>query len=147
MNDEEEAKDVVNDVFERVWMNFEKLEFSSSLVPLLYTLVRNRCVSLIRHKKVKERFSREIEVELEDHEEESVEYEMQIEKLRHLIELLPAQTKNVFKKCFLEGKKYQEAADDLGISINTVKTHVNKALRILREEFTEDYILLFILFR
>ena len=147
LNDEEEAKDVVNDVFERVWMNFEKLEFSSSLVPLLYTLVRNRCVSLIRHKKVKERFSREIEVELEDHEEESVEYEMQIEKLRHLIELLPAQTKNVFKKCFLEGKKYQEAADDLGISINTVKTHVNKALRILREEFTEDYILLFILFR
>ena len=135
LNDEEEAKDVVND------------EFSSSLVPLLYTLVRNRCVSLIRHKKVKERFSREIEVELEDHEEESVEYEMQIEKLRHLIELLPAQTKNVFKKCFLEGKKYQEAADDLGISINTVKTHVNKALRILREEFTEDYILLFILFR
>ena len=132
LNDEEEAKDVVNDVFERVWMNFEKLEFSSSLVPLLYTLVRNRCVSLIRHKKVKERFSREIEVELEDHEEESVEYEMQIEKLRHLIELLPAQTKNVFKKCFLEGKKYQEAADDLGISINTVKTHVNKALRILR---------------
>ena len=147
LNDEEEAKDVVNDVFERVWMNFEKLEFSSSLVPLLYTLVRNRCVSLIRHKKVKERFSREIEVELEDHEEESVEYEMQIEKLRHLIELLPAQTKNVFKKCFLEGKKYQEAADDLGISINTVKTHVNKALRILLEEFTEDYILLFILFR
>ena len=65
LNDEEEAKDVVNDVFERVWMNFEKLEFSSSLVPLLYTLVRNRCVSLIRHKKVKERFSREIEVELE----------------------------------------------------------------------------------
>ena len=124
LNDEEEAKDVVNDVFERVWMNFEKLEFSSSLVPLLYTLVRNRCVSLIRHKKVKERFSREIEVELEDHEEESVEYEMQIEKLRHLIELLPAQTKNVFKKCFLEGKKYQEAADDLGISINTVKTQV-----------------------
>ncbi len=56
LNDEEEAKDVVNDVFERVWMNFEKLEFSSSLVPLLYTLVRNRCVSLIRHKKVKERF-------------------------------------------------------------------------------------------
>ena len=48
---------------------------------------------------------------------------------------------------FSRREKYQEAADDLGISINTVKTHVNKALRILREEFTEDYILLFILFR
>ena len=40
---------------------------------------------------MKERFSREIEVELEDHEEESVEYEMLILFLRHLIELLLAQ--------------------------------------------------------
>lgn len=146
LNDEEEAKDVVNDVFERVWINFEKLELSSSVVPLLYTLVRNRCVSLIRHKKVKERFSREIAVESEVCDEETVEYEMLIEKLRHLIELLPAQTKIVFKKCFLDGKKYQETADDLGISINTVKTHINKALRILRGELSEDHILLFILF-
>ncbi len=146
LNDEEEAKDVVNDVFERVWINFEKLEFSSSIVPLLYTLVRNRCVSLIRHKRVKERFSREIAKESEVLEEENMEYEMLIEKLHHLIELLPTQTKIVFKKCFLDGKKYQETADDLGISINTVKTHIHKALRVLRGEFSEDHILLFILF-
>ena len=59
LNDDEAAKDVVNDVFEKVWINFEKIERSQPVLPLLYTLVRNRCVSLLRHKKVKERFDQE----------------------------------------------------------------------------------------
>lgn len=78
-------------------------------------------MSLIRHKRVKERFP-EIEVELEDHDIR--EYEMQIEKSRHLIELLPAHRRTCLRNVFRR-EKYQEAADDLGISINTVKTHMS----------------------
>ena len=56
-----------------------------------------------------------------------MEYELMIERLRQSVENLPGQTKVVFRMCFLDGKKYQEAADELMISINTVKTHINKA--------------------
>ena len=142
LNDEETAKDIVNDVFERVWVNFEKVEFSTSIVPLLYTLVRNRCVSYIRHRRVRERFAKEMLQEEVCVNEEYMEYEMLIEKLRYSVEQLPGQTKVVFKKCFLDGRKYQEAADELSISINTVKTHINKALKILRGRFSGEEVIL-----
>lgn len=145
LNDDEAAKDVVNDIFEKVWINFEKIERSQPVLPLLYTLVRNRCVSLLRHKKVKERFDQEWRLKEEAIDEGYMEYELMIERLRQSVENLPGQTKVVFRMCFLDGKKYQEAADELMISINTVKTHINKALRLLREEYS-DYSLLLIIF-
>ena len=144
LNDEEDARDAVNDVFEKVWLNFEKIEQSKSLVPFLYALVRNHCVSLLRHKKVKERFTNESRLKEEVMGEEYIEYELLIERLYGSIEKLPEQTKVVFRKCFLDGKKYQEAADELSISKNTVKTHINKALQILREEYSDTSFLLMI---
>lgn len=144
LNDEEAAKDAVNDVFEKVWVNFEKIERTQSVLPLLYTLVRNHCVSLLRHKKVRERFNQELRLKDEATDEGYMEYELLIERLRQSVEKLPGQTKVVFRMCFLDGKKYQETADVLAISINTVKTHINKALRILREEYS-DYSLLLVL--
>lgn len=147
LNDEEAAKDAVNDVFEKVWVNFEKIERTKSVLPLLYTLVRNHCVSLLRHRKAKERFTSEFMLKDEAVVEEYMEYELLIERVRGSIEKLPGQTKVVFRKCFLDGKKYQEAADELAISINTVKTHINKALRVLREEYSESSLLLIALFQ
>lgn len=146
LNDEESAKDVVNDVFEKVWINFGKIKRSQPILPLLYTLVRNRCVSLLRHEKVKERFGQEWRWKDEAMDEEYMEYELLIERLRQSVENLPGQTKVVFRMCFLDGKKYQEAADALAISINTVKTHINKALRILREEYSDHSLLLLIFY-
>lgn len=145
LNDEEAAKDAVNDVFEKVWVNFEKIERTQSVLPLLYTLVRNHCVSLLRHKKVRERFNQELRLKDEATDEGYMEYELLIERLRQSVEKLPGQTKVVFRMCFLDGKKYQETADVLAISINTVKTHINKALRILREEYSDYSLLLVIL--
>ncbi len=145
LNDKEAAKDAVNDVFEKVWVNFEKIERTQSLLPLLYTLVRNHCVSLLRHKKVRERFNQELRLKDEATDEGYMEYELLIERLHQSVEKLPGQTKVVFRMCFLDGKKYQETADVLAISINTVKTHINKALRILREEYSDYSLLLVIL--
>ena len=55
----------------------------------------------------------------------------------HIIENMPKQTAVVFKKCFIERKKYQEAGDELGISINTVRWHITKAISILREKTSD----------
>lgn len=146
LNDEEAAKDSVNDIFEFVWTNFEKIEHTRSLIPLMLTLVRNHCVNQIRHRKAEERFTQEEMLKEEAVEEKYMEYELLVEDVRCSVDNLPGQTRMVFRKCFLEGKKYQEAADELGISINTVKTHINKALRILRNKFSDISVLLLLLF-
>ena len=82
-----------------------------------------------------------------EEEEEYVEYEQLIEKVMRIIENMPQQTATVLKKCFIERKKYQEAGDELGISINTVRWHITKAISILREKMSDiEMVLLYAYF-
>ena len=136
VRDEEEAKDIVTDVYEYVWKNFEKLDSSVSLRPFLYSLVRSRSLDFLRKEKTKEKFLA-YKKTFHEEEEEYVEYEKLIEKVMHIIENMPKQTAVVFKKCFIERKKYKEAGDELGISINTVRWHITEAIRILREKTSD----------
>lgn len=149
LNDNELAKDVVSDVFEAAWKNRDRLVFSTSLVPFLYKLVRNACLDQLRHEKTAQRFVSYMQEQPEATDESKhLEYEMLIERIRHAVDKLPTQTRNVFKKCFLEGRKYQDVGAEYGITVNTVKAHVVKALRVLREQFSgEELILLFFCFR
>ena len=146
VRDEEEAKDIVTDVYEYVWKNFEKLDSSVSLRPFLYSLVRSRSLDFLRKEKTKEKFLA-YKKTFPEEEEEYVEYEQLIEKVMHIIENMPQQTATVFKKCFIERKKYQEAGDELGISINTVRWHITKAISILRDKTSDiEMVLLYAFF-
>ena len=51
------------------------------------------------------------------------------------------------KKCFIEGKGYKDVAEEFGISLNTVKTHLSRALKFLREEMHDEVVLLFFQYR
>jgi len=46
--------------------------------------------------------------------------------------------------CFIENRRYKEIAEELGLSVNTVKTHISKSLKRLREDFSGDLLLFFI---
>ena len=142
VRDDEEAKDIVTDVYEYVWKNFDKLDSSVSL----YTLVRSRSLDFLRKEKTKEKFLA-YKKTFPEEEEEYVEYEQLIEKVMRIIENMPQQTATVLKKCFIERKKYQEAGDELGISINTVRWHITKAISILREKMSDiEMVLLYAYF-
>ena len=146
VRDEEEAHDIVTDVYEYVWRNFNKLDSSVSLRPLLYTLTRSRSLDFLRKEKTKEKFLA-YKSRFPEEEEEYRDYEELIGKVMNLIENLPSLTAAVFKKCFIEKKKYQEAGDELGISINTVRWHINQAMRILRGKLSgEELVLLYAYF-
>lgn len=140
LNDEELSKDVINDVFEYIWRNYEKYHQHDPITPLLYRLVRNCCIDHLRHKKyvikhIENAGTNAIECS-EDHYQD---HDLRLEKVLQRIDTLPDQTKNVFTRCFVDGKKYQQVAEELSISVNTVKTHITKALSILRKEFSEKY--------
>lgn len=73
---------------------------------------------------------------------ESLEQEK--EKLYKEIEALPLKSKEVFKAIVLENQKYKEVALELGISVNTVKTHYSRALKQLRNSLDVIIILLLV---
>ena len=69
-----------------------------------------------------------------------------IEKLYLAIEMLPEERRRILHMVCMEGMKYQEVADCLGISINTVKTQMGRAFQFLRRALGADDALILVLF-
>lgn len=73
-------------------------------------------------------------------------HEELVQQIMERIDHLPERCSEVMRLCFVECKSYKEIAALLGVSVNTVKTHVTNGLKILREEFPAS-ILLFLFLR
>lgn len=148
LQDKEEAEEIVQSTFMSVWEKKETLSIRTAVKPYLYAMVRNACLNVIKHERVKQKHVVE-EVALAAPSFDSVsstvvtsELELQIHRA---MEVLPEQCRLVFKLSRFEELKYAEIADQLGISIKTVENHMGKALKIMREQL-KDYLPLLIVF-
>ena len=68
-----------------------------------------------------------------------------IAALHKELNALPQGCQHVCRLIYMEGKKYEEVASELNISVNTVKSQRSLALRLLREKFTSFFILIIII--
>jgi RNA polymerase sigma-70 factor, ECF subfamily len=144
--DEDEAQDQVQDTFADLWNKAGKLEHITDLKAYLFTQVKNRCLNRIRHLNIVDK-NREWIVEAITYAEiPDVDFDAELHsKVIKLIETLPDQTRNVFKMCVMEGLKYREAAKILGITENTINTHIKRAYKSLRQKLNIPH-LVFLLF-
>jgi RNA polymerase sigma-70 factor (ECF subfamily) len=140
IHDAESAKDIVSDAFHQAWENHrEKVSNSQLMVPFLHVCVKNSCLDYLRRQHVSQRYEEYILGNPNEMEDQDLsEREERMTRVLKSIEELPPQTKNVFKRCFLDGKKYKEVSDEMNISVNTIKTHIIKALKSLRGEFSQE---------
>lgn len=134
-NNAETCKDIVNDVFEKTWNQFETLQ-QETIVAYLYTNTRHKCIDHLRHCQVEEQYADFYRtVTHEETDNSSGEREERIARIEKVIEKLTDPTKAILKECYYENKKYREVADEFGISTNGVKKHIMKALKLIRQEF------------
>lgn len=145
VGDEEIARDIVHDVFLTFWNHREHLDFSRSLKSYLFTLSRNYALNYLRHRKVVAHNEEALIREMENIQDEWEDYDRKMEHLQAGLAALPDKQREVLIKCFVEGKRYQEIADEMDISLNTVKTHLKRAVHFLREELPDGLVLLFML--
>lgn len=153
VKDEAAAESVVEDVMMEVWEQGEALEKVVSLQAYLVRAVRNRSIDYLRSCKR----SQEGRMSLEDQRfidtgfmtEEALFGRILLselsEKIEEAIAGLPEECRQVFCLSRQEDKSYEEIALLLEISVNTVKYHMKRALRILREVL-KDYLPELILF-
>jgi len=137
------VEEIVCDVFTRLWLNRENLEIQSSLRDYLIKSVHNNCIDYYRHQKVQEKVMKQIDTEqknqltLLDLGEDPADYilteELEI-KIHKAIDSLPEQYKRTFKLSRFGQLTYEQVATEMGISVNSVKTNIKKALAILRKE-------------
>ena len=136
LEDSDEAEDVVQDAFVYLWENRRRINIKTSLKSYLYQSVRHGALKVIRSQTLEQRhISRLTEfIEYLEQSEFSEEELSGLQKVEQAIEELPSQCKSVFLMSLVDEKSYKQIADELGISLNTVKTHISKAYRLIREK-------------
>lgn len=153
LKNREAAEDVVQDLFVAFWYEKKYINIHSDLEGYLFHAVRNACIDYLRMEKRKnERLEgmRHEHMDYDGSSQEEGEEGKLLDELFRAIPHLPEQCKKIFTLCALEGLKYQEAADRLGVSINTVRTQMGRAYKSLRGHLsrkTFTTIMFFIFFK
>lgn len=132
----EDAENIVQDVFLNLWANRHKVEKGTSLKYYIFAIAYHSSINIIR-KKSKESGYLENLRSLQEPTEEPVdlklEYKELDEKLKAIIGSLPVRQKEVYILHKVEGLRYLEISEQLGISLNTVENHMSRALKTIRK--------------
>lgn len=134
LHDEGAAEDVVQDLFLKLWQSNFLTDDIRRPEAYLRRSLRNACWDYL--KKIKRQPStdpfEEVVVSAEIDLLDAIVREEAMKDLDYAISELPEQCKKVLDLVYVEGKKYQEAADEMGISVNTVKTQLKRGMQKLR---------------
>lgn len=139
IRDEAVAEGIVQNVFLKLWER-EATHTSQNLnAPYLYRSVHNACLNYIKHLKVKRAYQQH-SLRMDDHKDNSAGSRIALNELEQQLNLalnqLPQQCRTIFEMSRFSEMKYQEIADELGLSIKTVESQMGKALKILRKKLS-----------
>lgn len=135
--DADVARDIVHDVFLKLWEIRSQLQEIQSIEGFLFVLTRNKVMDHLRKVSSDARLKQAIWESMQEivvTEENRLERKEFREQLQDAIERLPPQRRAVYLLRD-EGYDYKEIADKLQISRHTVKNHVSAALKALRRVF------------
>lgn len=135
LQDEDEALDVVQDVFTMLWVKSEELQVHSSLSAYLYTSVRHQILNLFKRSKIKDTYLNSLEEFMSKGEfvtDDQVRYNELAMQIEGEINRLPPRMREVFQLSRNLGLSYNQIAVDLNISDETVRKQMHLALKRLR---------------
>lgn len=141
--DRDEAEDIAQEVFVDLWNNSATLPDVLNLKSYLFAQVRNRCLNRLKHLHVEDNYKQWL-AEAQAYAEIS-EAEIDPELLKRVydvIENLPDQARHVFKSCVLEGKKYKDVAEEMGVSVNTINTQMTRSYKYIRERLGVSFLVI-----
>jgi RNA polymerase sigma-70 factor (ECF subfamily) len=136
LRDEEQAKDIVQDVFASLWFRRDFNLPGSNLAGYLFTAVRNKIFDLFAHQQVKSKYIDSLNDYLSNHSSAPADHLVRENQLKAYIEkemrALPPKMRQIFELSRNEHLTHKEIAKSLNTSENNVTTQISNALRILR---------------
>jgi len=140
VNDWDNAEEVVQGLFLKLWERNDWAGIHTSIKSYLYRCIYHDSLNLLRRQKVHSRYQELTAPTIGYHSGDAAERIKLNEVETHLakaLNKLPEKCRATFHLSRFEGLKYQQIADQLQISVKTVETHMVKALKILRKEMAE----------
>lgn len=151
------AETIVGNIIVRLWEKRDTIEINSSLRAYLVQSVRNRCLNYLQLEHVR----REVRFPNQPDEPGVIDYlvladetyplgmllEKELEQeISNAIERLPDDCRRVFRLSRFEHQRNQDIAEQLNISVNTVKYHLKNALKKLHDDLGKYLITILIWF-
>lgn len=137
----EEAEEIVQEVFLRIWENRatldEQLLFNAYLIRMAKNLIFNKLKRRVTQHAY-EHYHRHHRQVASFSTEEDVNYSLLTELTGQVIDQFPPRRKQIFHLSRSQGKTNQQIAEQLNISVSTVENHLNVALKLLRQRLTQD---------
>ncbi|SHG91051.1 RNA polymerase sigma factor [Flagellimonas flava] len=142
------SEDMVQEVFIYLWERAGELEIKSSLRGYLYSMVRNKCLNYLKSIKITDTAN-----VMDLQSLIASDYNLQIfsdddlkivhQQLLKVVENLPSKMKQIVKMRFIDNYKYIDIAEELGVSVNTVKTQLKRAKLKISQQMALILTLLF----
>jgi len=142
IQDHDQAEDIVQNVFYKLWDKMDSLNLPDSLAAYLYRAVYNESLNHLKHKKVKLTYQTHITRSMKgqtDGAHRKVMFSELERRLQKAINELPEQCRTIFQMSRFEELRYLDIAQRLGISVKTVENQMGKALKLLRTRLI-DYL-------
>ncbi|MGV8093461.1 MAG: RNA polymerase sigma-70 factor [Mangrovibacterium sp.] len=149
VEDQEVARDMVQEVFANLWNKRSSLPEKTNLKAWLYQATRNNCLNYLKRLKVQAKYEKRT---LDNYHDlllnfealvhlnfDTISYHELLETLNNAINRLPEKCREVFELSRYDGMKNREIAEKLGISVKAVEGHISKALKQLKDHLSTHY--------
>lgn len=147
LQDEELAKDFVQDLFTKLWANAQDLKLEGNLAQYLYISLRSRIVDYFAHLKVQAKYVDFLAGFSEGRMVAQTDHLIRQKQLAAYIDMqiaqLPAKMREVFELSRKEHLSNREIAQRLGTSESSVSQHINGAVKILKTKINFFLLLFF----
>lgn len=144
--DKQASEDLVQNILLKFWESKDSFNVQQDIKSYLYKCVYNSFLDSVRKEKTRHRNLEELRytllLEINEEDYEILEERLKILKIE--IEKLPERCREIFILNKYESLKYQQIAEKLNISINTVENQIGKAYKILRTKLiSKNYLTMF----
>lgn len=130
------AKEIVQDVFLKIWTKRDKLNPELSFKAYIFTITRNKNIKFLKKAANNLKLREEVFYRSQKFSNPTERYmrEADLEVLKQkALDQLPPKRRLIFEMSRNDGKSYEEIAQELGISPNTVRNQISRALETLRD--------------
>ena len=139
---EEDADEIIQDVFLKIWETRNRIDVYSSFESFLFTITYNTTISLLRKRANEKKYLQSLQTIVESTDiTDEIYYTELSEHITNLLDKLTPRQKEIFQLSRKEGLTNQEIATKLNISLNTVKKHMTNSLSFLKNNIDNGFII------